>query len=249
MIEDWGDVRENWRRREVAWWRKLAPPRPVYSNPRDAEIASQFELGKYNLYIGGAGNQVPGYVNIDLVPLPGVDVVCSAEALPFKEGVFKFVECMAVLEHVERPRAVIQEIFRCLMTEGVAHLVVPFCHPYHEYPKDFRRYTPDGLARECAGFEILASGWLSGPSATWIVFTLEYAKSWFSSRWTRGAVHFVLGWLLFPLRYLDAWLLEKPNARRIGNHHFLFVRKSSENRQGAKGLKKKYTGGTPVSRR
>lgn len=215
---------EDWRSRNT-WWRRIQPPRPVYHNPEHRRETATHPLGRWNLYIGGAGNSVPGYVNIDLFPLPGVDVACTAECLPFRESVFSFVECMAVLEHVEDPSAVVDEVFRCLVPGGMAQFVVPFCHPFHEYPRDFRRYSPDGLALLCSRFDRVSSGWLSGPTATWLVMTLEYAKSWFTGRTMRGAVHFTLGWLLFPLRYLDAVLLRRPGVRRIGNHHYLFVRK------------------------
>lgn len=196
---------------------------PVYPNPREREIEKNYALGKWNLYIGGAGNEAPGFVNIDLFGLPGVDVVCSAEALPFSENVFTWVECDAVLEHVEDPESVVSEIHRCLKPGGLAHFVVPFCHPFHEYPKDFRRFTPDGLKMLLRQFEIVASGWRSGPTATWLVFTLEYAKSWVKSQWLRRVVHFVLGWSLFPLRYLDAPLFRFGNLKPIGNHHYIYV--------------------------
>jgi hypothetical protein len=37
--------------------------------------------------------------------------------------------------------------------------------------------------------------------------------------------HMVLGWLLFPLRYLDVWLLRTRGAGRLGNHCYLWLRK------------------------
>ncbi len=223
MTQDPGLVEKTWRHRQKTWWRWLAPPLPVYSNPREHEVEAQYPLGRWNLYIGGAGNEVPGFVNIDLFGLPGVDVVCSAEALPFKENLFTRVECDAVLEHVENPGVVVDEIRRCLRSGGMAHFVVPFCHPFHEYPRDFRRYTPDGLRMLFPQFHVVAAGWRTGPTATWLVFTLEYAKSWFQSTWPRRFVHFVLGWLLFPLRYLDALLFRRGNLEAIGNHHYIYV--------------------------
>jgi len=142
-----------------------------------------------------------------------------------KQRGFSLVECDAVLEHVERPELLVGEIYRRLATEGIAHFVVPFCHPFHEYPRDFRRYTPDGLKQLCSGFEILEGGWRTGPTASWLVFTLEYAKTWVNARWAKGAIHVILGWLLFPLRYLDCLLLKRADSGQIGNHYYLYVRK------------------------
>ena len=95
-------------------------------NPREP---TNYPLGRWNLYIGGAGRAVAGYVNIDLATAPGVDVVCDAERLPFRDSVFQRVECDAVLEHVQRPDMVMSEIERVLQSGGYAHLVTPFCHP------------------------------------------------------------------------------------------------------------------------
>ncbi len=191
-------------------------------NPREPK---DFPLGRWNLYIGGAGQRPKGYVNIDLFAVPGVDVACDAERLPFPSGLFTRVECDAVLEHVVCPEAVMREIERVLAPGGYAHLVTPFCHPFHEYPRDFRRYTPDALRLMRGGMEVAAEGWRTGPTATLLVFALEWAKLLLPWRWWRAAAHFALGWALFPLRYLDLPLLGSARAGRIGNHCYVWFRK------------------------
>ncbi len=170
-------------------------------NPREAIDAP---LGRWNLYIGGGGCSVDGYVNIDLFPLAGVNVAADAERLPFLSGLFQRVECDAVLEHVRHPEMVMREIERVLAPGGFAHIVTPFCHPFHEYPIDCRRFTPEGLKQMAGGLRVVAEGWRTGPTATMLVFTLEYVKLWLPWRWWRALAHGALGWLLFPLRYLDS---------------------------------------------
>jgi SAM-dependent methyltransferase len=184
-----------------------------------------FPLGRWNLYIGGAGRTVEGYVNLDLLAMPGVDVAADAARLPFPPGMFQRVECDAVLEHVRDPREVMREIERVLAPGGYAHVVAPFCHPFHEYPKDYRRFTLDGLKEIRGGLEVVAEGWRTGPTATLLVFVLEYSKLLAPWRAWRAAAHVLLGWLLFPLRYLDLWLLRTARAGRIGNHCYLWLRK------------------------
>ena len=199
------------------------PPLPLIHNPREPH---DFPLGRWNLYIGGAGRRVPGYVNLDILGVPGVDVRADAESMPFPAAVFQRVECDAVLEHVRHPERVMGEIARVLVPGGYAHLVTPFCHPFHEYPRDYRRFTLDGLKQLAGdGFEVAAEGWRTGPTATMLVFLLEYVKLWLPWRAWRVAVHGVLGWLLFPLRYMDLLLLKSEQAGRIGNHCYLWIRK------------------------
>jgi SAM-dependent methyltransferase len=203
--------------------RALEPPAPLVQNPAEPQ---DFPLGRWNLYLGGAGRSVPGYVNLDLVATPGVDVAADAEDLPFRDGVFTRVECDAVLEHVRHPERVTTEIARVLAPGGYVRLVTPFCHPFHEYPRDYRRFTLDGL-KEVAGapFEVVAGGWRTGPTATLLVFVLEYAKLIFPWQWWRVLAHGTLGWLLFPLRYLDLLLFRSKRAGGIGNHCYLWLRK------------------------
>jgi SAM-dependent methyltransferase len=219
---------EEYKRRESTRWtarfrRALEPPAPFFPNPHEPR---DFPLGKWNLYIGGAGRRVEGYVNLDLFAVPGVDIAADAERLPFPDKLFTRVECDAVLEHVRDPNRVMSEIQRVTAPGGMVHLVTPFCHPFHEYPKDYRRFTLDGL-KELAGphWEVVAEGWRTGPTATLLVFTLEYAKLLFPWRTWRVLAHGVLGWSLFPLRYLDLLFFNRPREGRLGNHCYVWLRK------------------------
>jgi SAM-dependent methyltransferase len=182
-------------------------------------------LGKRNLYIGGAGVRPDGYINLDLFAVPGVDVSADVEHLPFADDTFQAVECDAVLEHVRNPETAMREIERVTAAGGFIHLVTPFCHPFHEYPRDYRRFTIDGLKALAPGMEVVAEGWRTGPTATLLVFTVEWLKLWFDSRLWRALAHGIFGWLLSPLRYLDLWLLRSPYAGRIGNHCYVWFKK------------------------
>jgi SAM-dependent methyltransferase len=221
------DLEAEYRRRASHNWRDrlariLLPPAPFIMNPAEPK---DFPLGRWNLYVGGAGRLVQGYVNIDLVALPGVDVVADAEQLPFRPATFQRVECDAVLEHVDDPEQVMREIRRVLAPGGYVHLVTPFCHPFHEYPKDLRRFTLDGLKQLAGPLELVAEGWRTGPTATLLIVFIEYIKLLLPCRAWRAFSHFLCGWLLFPLRYLDLLLLRSSRAHRIGNHCYIWLRK------------------------
>ncbi len=187
--------------------------------PRD------FPLGRWNLYLGGAGTRTPGFVNVDMVQLPGVDAVADVQLLPFPSGLFTRVECDAVLEHVRDPEATIREIERVLEPGGFAHIVTPFCHPLHEYPTDYRRFNLPALKLMSGELEVVAAGWRTGPTATLLAVVLEYVKLLLPWRIWRVAAHGVVGWLTFPLRYLDLVLLRWPEAGRLGNHCYVWLRK------------------------
>lgn len=168
---------------------------------------------------------VPGYINVDLISIPGVDVIADAEQLPFLENTFQRVECDAVLEHVCDPKKVVDEIRRVMLPGGYAHLVTPFCHPFHEYPRDFRRFTIDGLKELVGTKNVVAEGWRTGPTATMLVVTIEYIKLLLPFYAWRAASQFVCGWVFFPLRYIDLFLFRSPHCRRIGNHCYIWWQK------------------------
>ena len=220
-------LKEHYNRRASRHWRDrllrlMQPPAPFVMNPAEPK---DFPLGRWNLYLGGAGRVVQGYVNLDLVAVPGVNVTADAHELPFPCNVFQRVECDAVLEHVRDPEQVMREIQRVLVPGGYVHLVTPFCHPFHEYPKDFRRFTLDGLKQLAGPMEVVAEGWRTGPTATLLVILIEYIKLLLPFRFWRVVSHGVSGWLLFPLRYLDLLFFQSSQARRIGNHCYMWLRK------------------------
>jgi SAM-dependent methyltransferase len=224
------DLAEIYRKRASRKWIDRAihffePPAPFIMNPAEP---NDFPLGRWNLYIGGAGRTVAGYINLDLFRVPGVGVVADAELLPFVSGIFQRIECDAVLEHVRDPERVMQEMCRVLRPGGYLHIVTPFCHPFHEYPKDYRRFTIDGLKLLSGPLKEVASGWRTGPAATMLVISIEFVKGLLPFRPWRACTHFLCGWLVFPLRYLDLLLLRSPDARRIGNHCYIWLQKPSE---------------------
>ena len=182
-------------------------------------------LGARNLYIGGAGVKPDGYINLDLFAVEGVDVAADVESLPFPDGTFDVVECDAVLEHVRNAEVAIREIERVTRPDGMVHLVTPFCHPFHAYPNDYRRFTLEGLKALANGMEPVAEGWRTGPTATILLFALEWVKLWFRSPYWRMGAHGILGWVLFPLRYIDLLMLRSPEAGRLGNHCYVWLKK------------------------
>jgi SAM-dependent methyltransferase len=221
------DLEALYRKRSSRRWRDrlarlLQPPAPFILNPAEPK---NFPLGRWNLYLGGAGVFVDGYVNLDLIAMPGVDVAADAAQLPFPPAIFQRIECDAVLEHVRDPVQVMREMRRVLAQGGYLHLVVPFCHPFHAYPNDFRRFTIEGLKELGGGMEVVAEGWRTGPTATLLVIAIEYVKQLFPYRGWRAIAHVGCGWLLFPLRYLDLMLFRSCGVQRIGNHCYLWLRK------------------------
>jgi SAM-dependent methyltransferase len=92
-------------------------------------------MGK-RLNLGCGNNILPGFVNLDISPGPGVDVVfdlskdLKKHPLPFKDGEFSLVLASHVLEHLDDTIGVMAEIYRVLRPGGVAIIRFPYyLHP------------------------------------------------------------------------------------------------------------------------
>jgi len=201
----------------------LRPPAPVIHNRAERRI--DWPVGGLVLYVGGGGRSVPECINLDIGDFPGVDLIGNVERLPFLESSIDAVECDAVLEHVEHPVQAVAEIHRVLKPGGQVHAVVPFCHPVHAYPADYNRWTLAGLHSLFGSFEVLASGIRSGPTAAMLTLFLDYVKLWMPGRQAQRAAYALAGWLLFPLRYLDLFLMRQPRAEVLANHVYILARK------------------------
>lgn len=226
---------EEYARRTRPGWgarlqRALTPPLPVYLNPDQPELSPA--PGGISLWLGGGGHPAPGFVNIDLAPFAGVDLVANAGRLPFAESSCDVVLCDALLEHVEDPAAVVGEIRRVLKPGGQVLAAVPFCHPWHGYPADYHRFSREGLAGLFADFDCLRLGVRTGPTTTLLTFLTYYWKLIFPvhapnpvRRWLDRALVAAWGWTTAPLRYLDVWLNRRPDAHTLANHLYILARK------------------------
>ena len=84
--------------------------------------------GKKALDVGCGGRKLPGAMGMDILHLPGVDVVHSFNTVPwpFKDGAFDLVLMNHALEHVGDVVAVMNELHRVLKPGGRVVVQVPY---------------------------------------------------------------------------------------------------------------------------
>ena len=210
--------------------RKLYPPEPVYVNPEAPPLPGP--RGELSLWLGGAGLHLPGFVNVDLVPATGVDLLANVARLPFQADSCDFIACPALLEHVPDPAQVVSEMHRVLKPGGEVDAVVPFCHPYHAYPADYSRFSREGLEKLFSGYRDVCIGIRTGPTTTVLTFLTYYSKLIFpvhgGNQIRRGFNRLVagaLGWAMYPFKYLDKWINRLPQASVLANHFYVEAKK------------------------
>lgn len=75
----------------------------------------------------GCGNDIrTGWINLDISPLEGVDVVhdITQLPLPFDDDTFEFILCQDILEHLEYI-PLLKELHRILKKGGIVEIRVP----------------------------------------------------------------------------------------------------------------------------
>lgn len=74
---------------------------------------------------------------------PEFDLCAPPDSLP---GPFDLVICEQVLEHVPDPLKAVETLRRLCKPDGYVYVSTPFLVRLHDWPGDYWRFTPDGLA-------------------------------------------------------------------------------------------------------
>jgi SAM-dependent methyltransferase/uncharacterized protein YbaR (Trm112 family) len=161
---------------------------------------------------------------------PRSNLIADGHDLPFKSDTFDAAICQAVLEHVARPQACIDEIHRVLKSRGVFFADIPFMHPVHMGAYDFTRFSLGGLRLACRAFEEEGAGVSNGPfnaiaQTMWhTAQTLSNARAW------KAFVWFGLPWLIFWIPQFDRLLGRRLQASDAASGVYFIGRKSDRTR-------------------
>jgi Methyltransferase domain len=166
------------------------PFEQVSANPYDGGTEAWMDENPGSMYLDlGAGLRSvyrSNVVYVEIASLPTTDVLAFGDALPFDDGTFDGVVCLAVLEHVPNPFAVAEEMVRVVRPGGRLVVDWPFLQPVHGYPNHYFNATEQGAR---SAFERIAD-----------VATVEsYVPLWMHPAFT-------LRW------FLDEWLHRLPEA-------------------------------------
>lgn len=166
---------------------------------------SRDAAGNVRVNIGCGRDIRDGWVNCDLFPGDGVDVVLDAsKRLPFQDCSVRMIHMSHVMEHILNWEDLVYECHRVLKPGGTLEIVVPYgvtFNPFH-----VRFFMPDTLDMFC----------VNHPRGDCMQFTFE--KPLFVTRARQVLRGFWLGWHLhryLRMPYLDGRRYEHLPGRKL----------------------------------
>lgn len=145
------------------------------------------------------------YLTLDIDPAIGADVVGDIHDVPRPDDSFDTIICTEVLEHCRDPQRAVDELRRLLRPGGVCVLSTRFLFLYHPTPRDYFRFTADGLSelfREWSEVDIrhlgsrLEAAWMLVPRRGrlwgWFVGLFDPLVSSVRVRSTKAATGYVV---------------------------------------------------------
>lgn len=105
--------------------------------------------------------KIKSYIGIDMPTTlhinKEIDAFSSGTSIAFKDKSFDTVLTTSVIEHVQKPQKMFDEMYRVLRKNGYLILTTPFQYGLHEQPNDYFRYTKYSLRlmAEKSGFKIV----------------------------------------------------------------------------------------------
>lgn len=123
---------------------------------------------------------------------------------------------MAMLEHVENPKSVVDEMHRILKPGGHIYSIVPFIFGYHSAPSDYYRWTKEGIRNLFCSFDEIEVGVYSGPTSSMLIILQEWLAMLlsFRSRVLYQLLYIFFMILLTPFKLIDFYLRKHPEAHK-----------------------------------
>lgn len=167
------------------------------------------------------------FINIDITSYDNVHIVADASQLPFKNKSIDAIVNIVILEHVPEPETVVDEMYRVLKKGGVIYTHIPFIQGFHASPHDYKRWTLSGTSQLHFNFVELESGVGGGPTSSLVWILTEWLALLLSLRIITlyKILFFVFTLILWPIKFIDIFLIGHPMAKNIASTFYYIGRK------------------------
>lgn len=134
---------------------------------------------------------------------PDVKKIDLTKPFDLEKETYDTVILFNVIEHLPSYNLTISECARILAPNGKLHVIVPFFFPHHDDPKDYRRFTLDGL-RQIASHTQLHLVSSHYPKVSPLLVLTDFASIWILPR----PIRHLLRPVLLSIAYLLGSLLK-----------------------------------------
>ncbi len=148
------------------WYASIAAELPAGTDP-------VLELGSGGGFLSDC---VPHIVTSDVLPVPGIDVVCDAGRLPLREGSLRGIVMTNVFHHLPDVRAFLADAARAVHRGGVIVMLEPWNTTWSRFV--YRRLHHEPFDPDARDWNIAAGGPLSAANGAlpWILFARDRAR-------------------------------------------------------------------------
>ncbi len=157
-------------------------------------------------------------------------IVCDMHNLPFADGYFDAAIVQDVLQYTVDPFACTAEVARVLKPEGLAYAEVAFVQQTAGGNHDFYRFTQLGARRLFRDFAEIRSGAAMGASTTLVWSYENWLLALAGSRRLRPLVKMFARITAYPIKLLDHFLIDRPEAIDAASAIYFLGRKSQHRR-------------------
>lgn len=192
-------------------------------------LLDQLDDSKIALNIGAGGTRYANVINLEIADGPAVNIIGHGSELPFLDGTVDLVILQEVLEHIADFIPLLEEVRRILKPGGILFCQVPFQIGFHPGPKDYWRFTRQGLehlfgAPHWIPKEIAIS---VGHGSGFYRIAVEFLAVSASCIWSRlylpakGAAAL----MLYPFKWFDLLTERSPERDRIPGGYYCIAEK------------------------
>lgn len=184
----------------------------------------------FGLNVGAGRTRLDSRIrNLEIVPGENVDYVGSADSIPLPDSSVDLLVTQEVLEHVESPWAAMKEMARVLKPNGKLYLQLPFIIGFHPCPKDFWRFTNEGIVQLAvdSGFLVTETGNTVGSATGFYRVAVEFFSIIISIPLPKlyRPLKACFSLLLYPIKWLDPIANMSPERFRISGGFYVVCEK------------------------
>lgn len=187
----------------------------------------------FNIVINvGCGNHRldDSIIGIDIFDYDAVDIVCDLQSLPLKNNSIDAFTSRSALEHMPYLNDVIEHLKRCTKKGGFGIHLIPFLYPFHASPNDYNRFTHMGQRQLFSSWKLIKQFNATGPVSLILICLIEFISILlsFGSDRIKAFMYLLLCILLFPIKFLDIFFVNRKSFLSLAPTIFIVVQKDND---------------------